>query len=224
MIPQQEQQYLTHVLEELSKAYTTTAEAVTQKDDAYKDLQQYTIDYHAELDKMEIYNHQQTLSMIDKQGHAKVLAKKRLEKLIDTSYRSSYEIMQYAKQFRNANVTPIARHGEEPLELTCTTLEELARTISQKITSPSTAVICKNQQQLELLRSLLALPILDGSTVHFTNEPVLTTVQYAKGLEFDTVIIPFKESYTTDYDKGLLYIGCTRAMHELMLLSLIDAV
>ena len=31
MIPQQEQQYLTHVLEELSKAYTTTAEAVTQK-------------------------------------------------------------------------------------------------------------------------------------------------------------------------------------------------
>ncbi len=121
-------------------------------------------------------------------------------------------------------MVPIARHGEEPLELTCTTLEELARTISQKITSPSTAVICKNQQQLELLRSLLALPILDGSTVHFTNEPVLTTVQYAKVLEFDTVIIPFKESYTTDYDKGLLYIGCTRAMHELMLLSLIDAV
>lgn len=143
---------------------------------------------------------------------------------LTTSYRSSYEIMQYAKQFRNANVTPIARHGEEPLEITCTTLEELARTISQKITSSSTAVICKNQQQLELLRPLLALPILDGSTVHFTNEPILTTVQYAKGLEFDTVIIPFKESYTTDYDKGLLYIGCTRAMHELMLLSLIDAV
>ena len=55
---------------------------------------------------MEIYNHQQTLSMIDKQGHAKVLAKKRLEKLIDSLYFGRFdfvyasEAVQALKAFR----------------------------------------------------------------------------------------------------------------------------
>lgn len=42
----------------------------------------------------------------------------------------------------------------------------------------------------------------------------------AKGLEFDEVIIADAdhESYRTEYDRSLLYIACTRAMHELTLL------
>lgn len=41
----------------------------------------------------------------------------------------------------------------------------------------------------------------------------------SKGLEFDEVIIPNvnKESYESEYDRSLLYIACTRAMHKLIL-------
>ena len=39
----------------------------------------------------------------------------------------------------------------------------------------------------------------------------------AKGLEFDVVIVynVNKENYSSDFDKQLLYIACTRALHHL---------
>ena len=48
----------------------------------------------------------------------------------------------------------------------------------------------------------------------------LMTMHAAKGLEFDEVIIPQADSqtYDTEYDRSLLYIACTRAMHRLTLL------
>ena len=41
----------------------------------------------------------------------------------------------------------------------------------------------------------------------------------AKGLEFDEVIVPDADNrnYGSDYDRNLLYIACTRAMHKLTL-------
>jgi DNA helicase-2/ATP-dependent DNA helicase PcrA len=41
----------------------------------------------------------------------------------------------------------------------------------------------------------------------------------SKGLEFDEIIIPMVElnNYKSDYDRSLLYIACTRAMHKLTL-------
>lgn len=41
----------------------------------------------------------------------------------------------------------------------------------------------------------------------------------AKGLEFDEVLVPHADSltYQTDYDRSLLYIACTRAIHRLTL-------
>lgn len=47
-----------------------------------------------------------------------------------------------------------------------------------------------------------------------------TPIQYAKGLEFDAVIVPFVDEirYKTDFDQGLLYIATTRVMHELTML------
>ena len=46
---------------------------------------------------------------------------------------------------------------------------------------------------------------------------LITCVHLAKGLEFDQVIVPQvnRENYATDVDRSMLYIACTRAMHEL---------
>jgi len=46
---------------------------------------------------------------------------------------------------------------------------------------------------------------------------LITCVHLAKGLEFDQVIVPQvnEDNYKTDVDRSMLYIACTRAMHEL---------
>ncbi|WP_416386584.1 ATP-binding domain-containing protein [Aequitasia blattaphilus] len=49
---------------------------------------------------------------------------------------------------------------------------------------------------------------------------IITSIPMSKGLEFDEVIIPNgdRATYSSEYDRGLLYIACTRAMHRLMVL------
>ena len=48
----------------------------------------------------------------------------------------------------------------------------------------------------------------------------IITAYLAKGLEFDTVIIPDVDAknYVNDIDRQILYISCTRALHRLYLL------
>lgn len=45
------------------------------------------------------------------------------------------------------------------------------------------------------------------------------TAHLAKGLEFDAVIVPGADqsTYSTEMDRSLLYVACTRAKHELAL-------
>ncbi|QJU14360.1 ATP-binding domain-containing protein [Blautia pseudococcoides] len=54
----------------------------------------------------------------------------------------------------------------------------------------------------------------------FHNGISVTSVRMSKGLEFDEVILPHAgcETYASEYDRSLLYIACTRAMHKLTLL------
>ncbi|WP_422123242.1 HelD family protein [Planococcus sp. X10-3] len=141
------------------------------------------------------------------------------------TYRSSYEIAMYTKKFmRTGELQPIARHGEEPTELIYESLEELLKLIQKYAVNDykSTAIICKREQDLICLRNNLAIPftVLDGQTEKFESGLLLTTIQYAKGLEFDSVIIPFvnAENYATKFERGLLYIATTRAMHQLIML------
>ena len=62
--------YFIDTLSSLKKAYQKLNNEVKVQDKSYKDLQKYMIDYKSELDKFEVYDYQQTLSMIDKQGYA----------------------------------------------------------------------------------------------------------------------------------------------------------
>ena len=61
--------------------------------------------------------------------------------------------------------------------------------------------------------------MLSTDSTAFTTGVTITTVHLSKGLEFDEVIVPFSSAnnYHTDVDKSILYIACTRAMHQLTL-------
>lgn len=146
---------------------------------------------------------------------------------LTTSYRSSYEIAMYTQKFlHQMTIQPIARHGEQPQEIAYTSMDEMITLIKNYANNSykTTAIICKtNADLVELANLLKDIPftILDGDAKTFEMGILLTTIQYAKGLEFDSVIIPTvdRQHYETTFDCGLLYIACTRAMHQLTLLT-----
>lgn len=81
-----------------------------------------------------------------------------------------------------------------------------------------------SNQDAKLLYDLLSTDydvyLLSPESTRFANGVLVTSIQMSKGLEFDEVIIPYvsRDTYNTEYDRSLLYIACTRAMHRLTLL------
>ena len=63
------------------------------------------------------------------------------------------------------------------------------------------------------------MSLITRESASFQNGISITSVRMSKGLEFDEVLIPQADSrtYASDFDRSLLYIACTRAMHRLTL-------
>ena len=148
------------------------------------------------------------------------------------SYRSSFEIIEFTKQFLPENaIEAIERHGEPPTIENYKIFAEQAEKIKQQLKQfeassyKTCGIVCKTAAQVEELYAALQEEFnvhkLDEHSATFTEGITLSSVQLAKGLEFDAVIVPFVDeaSYASDFDKGLLYVACTRAMHQLMLLQ-----
>ncbi len=147
------------------------------------------------------------------------------------SYRSTYEIISFAKQIKPTGILEaVERHGEPPALIGCRDQEdELARIRDMidafaKGANASLGIIAKTNEDAKLLYESLSADhdvhlILPDST-RFVNGVTVTSIQMSKGLEFDEVIIPdvAAKKYRTEYDRSLLYIACTRAMHRLTLL------
>jgi DNA helicase II / ATP-dependent DNA helicase PcrA len=145
------------------------------------------------------------------------------------SYRSTWEITTFAQKiFKNDEILPIERHGENPevkgFNSNVEELEEIKIALSEFRNSgyQSLGIISKTEEQSQFLFHNLKAPdvfLLTPESTSFKNGIVITTAHLAKGLEFDEVIIPFcsAKNYRTDIDRRMLYIGCTRAMHKLTL-------
>ena len=71
----------------------------------------------------------------------------------------------------------------------------------------------------ELLSKEHQVNLISQDSTRFTNGVSITSIRMAKGLEFDEVIVPDADNsnYNSDYERNLLYIACTRAMHKLTL-------
>ena len=86
-----------------------------------------------------------------------------------------------------------------------------------------TAVICKDDAELAIAQQELAelnLVVIDEHNLSYeNNKNVLLTVQTAKGLEFDSVIIYNRANYNANnmIDLRLLYVAQTRALHKLII-------
>lgn len=147
------------------------------------------------------------------------------------SYRSTFEITDFAQKIHpNAELEPVARHGEKPQILQFgSAVEELSGIMGlistyRKSGYKSLGIICKTEQQARKMADMLKsyandISFLSSQSSAFVQGIVITSAHMAKGLEFDEVIIPQTDerNYRSEIDKSMLYIAVTRAMHRLTL-------
>ncbi len=150
---------------------------------------------------------------------------------LNKSYRSTFEIIQFAKRIQNVEeLVPVERHGDIPEVIICRDSSEELEKIREKIEDfqnsgrATLGIILKTNEKAETLSRVLGdffeIQLLTPESRRFSNGITVTSVQMSKGLEFDEVIIPSadRETYHTDHDRKLLYIASTRAMHKLSFL------
>ncbi|GAB2771791.1 DNA helicase-2/ATP-dependent DNA helicase PcrA [Hymenobacter luteus] len=145
------------------------------------------------------------------------------------SYRSTLEITAFAQRISpNPHIIPLERHGQEPAVLRYPSPEAELEAVRALVTafpgsgSQSLGVICKTLRQAERAYEVLQGPgvaLLTEESTTFKDGVIITTAHLAKGLEFDAVIVPFASTrtYKTEVDRSMLYVACTRAMHQLTL-------
>lgn len=150
---------------------------------------------------------------------------------LNKSYRSTYEIITYAKKLQNTvQPEPIERHGDPPQIIACSSFNEEVKIVRAGIDAflssgyTTMGIILKTNNKAYELYQLLCedydIQLITPDSMCFKNGITITSIQMSKGLEFDEVIIfsADHETYHTEYDRRLLYIACTRAMHRLSLI------
>lgn len=147
---------------------------------------------------------------------------------LNKSYRSTIEIMSFADSIRkNPSLNTVERHGDKPLVTACKNREEELQHLIAAIEvfleegASSLGIILKTNTAAKELYTLLSqahqINLITPESTSFASGVSVTSVQMAKGLEFDEVIIPQAndQTYSSEIDRSLLYIACTRALHRL---------
>lgn len=147
------------------------------------------------------------------------------------SYRSTIEIATLAQSIHlNPNLIPIERHGDKPslivLDRAHQELDRIRQMIQEFADSEhnSLGIVCKTQKLADALYEQVSdceaeIRLLDAHSTTFSKGVMIATAYLAKGLEFDEVIVPFcdADGYRSVIDRHMLYVACTRAMHQLTL-------
>ncbi|MBL0690831.1 MAG: ATP-binding domain-containing protein [SAR324 cluster bacterium] len=160
---------------------------------------------------------------------------------LSTSYRATKQIMQFgidllADNTESASIAMPTKVGP-PVKLwqfnlrgaMCTHLYETLKLLSESTTQYSVALLCLNEDIAQNIYNELSyfqladLRLVLNEAFSFKPGIDVTTIEDAKGLEFDYVFIFDVNSLDfpkSRYMKHLLYTGVTRACFELILYSL----
>ena len=145
------------------------------------------------------------------------------------SYRSTVEITRFAQRVKSSEgIIAMERHGQEPsvkgFDSRATEMDDIRRQLAAFENSGhrTLGIICKTQHHASTLFNEIkqqGYHLLRADSTAFHQGVVVTSAHVAKGLEFDSVIVPFvsAQEYHTEVDQSMLYIACTRAMHSLTL-------
>ncbi|WP_346913017.1 AAA family ATPase [Clostridium sp.] len=148
---------------------------------------------------------------------------------LNKSYRSTKEIMEYSNQYIDAiSIVPMVRTGAPVDEILVRDERELKENVIDIVTGlkkknlENIAIVTKNLSQskdiYELLKEDISLKIIDKENIHIAEGTMIMPSYYAKGLEFDGAII-IEEEIQDIYKDNLMYIMCTRALHDLIVIK-----
>lgn len=159
----------------------------------------------------------------------KILDEKSVHVELNKTYRSSRQIVEFYNKVGNkTNVNYVSRDGE-PVEFVKTQKDSEVGVLQDLIAKykakgyNSIAIITKTNKQASLLaeqfeQAGIIINLIDDNTDKYNNDVCIISIYNSKGLEFDGVIVyNVGEDYSSDIDKNLLYIACTRALHKLTL-------
>lgn len=145
---------------------------------------------------------------------------------LNKSYRSTYEIMEYANKYLDEDrIIPIVRHGKPVEEIEFHNNEELSERIIESLKEfsneglESIAIITRDKEELEKVYNLISNKVhlvkFDNEDVLYKGGNVIIPSYFAKGLEFDGVIIVDNGSSKDENEDLIKYIMSTRALHRL---------
>ena len=153
------------------------------------------------------------------------------------SYRSTMEIIEFAniileRGVRNGiTAVPVFRSGDPVRMLPCPPDNRPAVVADywQQLQAKdyrTTAILTRTLHEARELHEQLTaagldIQFIDGGKATYQGGHSILPVYLSKGLEFDAVIVTDVDTdhYRNDsWDAKLLYVGCTRALHELWLL------
>lgn len=143
---------------------------------------------------------------------------------LNKSYRSTYQIMEYANKILDENaIVPFVREGkwdvketklEDKDDLIDTLLETLEAYDDENY--ENVAIIVKGKEELKEiapeLKKFTKILSFDREDLIYRGGRVIIPSYYAKGLEFDGVIVV---DFDNNTDELVKYIMCTRALHRL---------
>ncbi len=148
---------------------------------------------------------------------------------LNKSYRSTKEIMEYSNMYiDDISIVPMVRTGDSVNEILVKDEKEIKEYIIELATSlkkknlENIAIITKNLSQskyiYDLLKEDISLKLIDKENLHIAEGTMIMPSYYAKGLEFDGAII-IEEDIQERYKDNLMYIMCTRALHNLIVIK-----
>lgn len=148
------------------------------------------------------------------------------------SYRSTKEIIEFANEIiKNAEIpvglaTPVFRSGEDVKVIHAENqFTEIVKTVKhlQNADVKTIAVIGRTEDDcrdiyVKLTNAGLTVNVIEANQSKYEGGISVVPVYLAKGLEFDAVLLidVDEEHYkNTKHDAKLLYVGCTRSLHDL---------
>lgn len=191
----------------------------------FKDTR-YTVlgDIHQAIDKdVSLALYDKIIEILDKRKSVKIFLNK--------GYRSSYEINGFSQRILGVkrDFVSFERHETEPLIISKDTLDKHDDAIAREIDDAATrghesvAVICKTAAEAEKLHTRLKdrvnIKLVCSGGDEIEKGALVIPSYLAKGLEFDAVLASDVSAgnYSSELDRKLLYVTCTRALHRLAL-------
>ncbi len=159
--------------------------------------------------------------------------------VLQKSYRNTVEISQFATDILHHGsfpiypVEPIIRHGNAVRKTACMDegqlLFETVETLQKWQNSgyETIAVICRDEKEAaeisKKLQEKTKVLAFNPESKEFGNGVMVLPIEYAKGLEFDAVLLFNANKQNYPAEDGVvkqLYVAATRALHELTVLYL----